>query len=157
MMRAKPQPDGRAPERADRLKAARPRVVKSREIAGTAAYHVLLALCLLGGLAATALARAAPEAITEVALADLPKEARDVHALIGRGGPFQFERDGVVFGNREKLLPAKPRAYYHEYTVRTPGVKSRGARRLVCGGPATTPDVCYYTDDHYQSFRRIRQ
>ena len=50
----------------------------------------------------------------------------------------------------------KPRGYYHEYTVRTPGVKSRGARRIVCGGTARTPDACYYTDDHYQSFRRIR-
>ncbi len=92
----------------------------------------------------------------EVALADLPKEARDVHALVGKGGPFPFDRDGVVFGNREKLLPAKPRGYYHEYTVRTPGVTSRGGRRLVCGGPTKAPDACYYTDDHYRSFRKIR-
>ena len=67
-----------------------------------------------------------PKRSREIALADLPKEAREVYALVGKGGPFPFDRDGVVFGNREKLLPAKPRGYYHEYTVRTPGVKSRG-------------------------------
>ena len=97
-----------------------------------------------------------PRRSPEVALADLPKEAREVYALVGKGGPFPFDRDGVVFGNREKLLPAKPRGYYHEYTVRTPGVKSRGGRRLVCGGKKTAPDACYYTDDHYRSFRKIR-
>jgi ribonuclease T1 len=136
-----------------------PRVAPTRGAAGTAArlFALALSLCLAGGLAATAAARTAPEAIAEVALADLPKEAQDVHARIHRGGPFQFDRDGVVFGNRERLLPAKPRGYYHEYTVRTPGVKGRGARRLVCGGPPAGPDICYYTDDHYQSFRRIRQ
>jgi ribonuclease T1 len=91
-----------------------------------------------------------------VALADLPKEAREVYVLVGKGGPFAFDRDGVVFGNREKLLPAKPRGYYHEYTVRTPGEKSRGGRRLVCGGQKAAPDACYYTDDHYRSFRKIR-
>ena len=101
-------------------------------------------------------ARATPQALADVALADLPKEAREVRALVGTGGPYPFDRDGVVFGNREQLLPAKPRGYYHEYTVRTPGATNRGARRLVCGGPAKVPDVCYYTDDHYQSFRRIR-
>jgi len=124
---------------------------------GKNAHSFALLLCLVTGVALAVFARTATAAPSEVALADLPKEAREVYALIGQGGPFHFERDGVVFGNREKLLPAKPRTYYHEYTVRTPGVKSRGARRMVCGGPAATPDVCYYTDDHYQSFRRIRQ
>ncbi len=85
-----------------------------------------------------------------------PRRRGEVYALIGKGGPFAFERDGVVFGNFEKLLPAKPRGYYHEYTVRTPGVKSRGGRRLVCGGKPTAPDTCYYSDDHYRSFRKIR-
>jgi ribonuclease T1 len=134
-----------------------PRLPNRRDRIGSAARQALLALCLLAGLATFAFARTAPEAMPEVALADLPKEAREVYALIGQGGPFHYDRDGVVFGNREKLLPAKPRAYYHEYTVRTPGVKSRGARRLICGGPATAPEACYYTDDHYRSFRRIRQ
>lgn len=124
--------------------------------AGAVARRVLLALLVAAGIAASALARTAPEAMPEVALADLPKEAREVYALVLAGGPFRYDRDGIVFGNREKLLPAKPRAYYHEYTVRTPGARNRGARRLICGGPPTAPDLCYYTDDHYQSFRRIR-
>ena len=63
----------------------------------------------------------------------------------------------MVFGNREGNLPAKPRGYYHEYTVPTPGLKSRGARRIVCGGPVRVPDACYYTADHYRSFARIRE
>jgi ribonuclease T1 len=114
-------------------------------------------LCLfIVGLAAAAIARAAPGAPPEVPLAALPREAQEVYALVHRDGPFPFDRDGVVFGNREKLLTAKPRGYYHEYTVRTPGVKSRGARRMICGGAKTVPDTCYYSDDHYQSFRRIR-
>ena len=120
------------------------------------ARGIALWLCALACLTITAQARTTPDAPTEVALADLPKEARQVYTLIGKGGPFAFERDGVVFGNFEKLLPAKPRGYYHEYTVRTPGVKSRGARRLVCGGKPTAPDACYYSDDHYRSFRKIR-
>ena len=117
---------------------------------------VAFALCVLAGIAFTACARTTVESLPEVALAELPKEARDVYALVGAGGPFPFDRDGVVFGNRERLLPAKPRGYYHEYTVRTPGVKTRGARRLVCGGRKTEPDACYYSEDHYRSFRKIR-
>jgi ribonuclease T1 len=113
-------------------------------------------LVLAAGFAFTAPALAAPQALAEVALADLPKEARDVHALVSRGGPFPFDRDGVAFRNREQLLPLQPRDYYREYTVRTPGVKGRGGRRLVCGGPPATPDACYYTSDHYRSFRKIR-
>ena len=102
-------------------------------------------------------ARATPDALPEIAVADLPKEGREVLAQIHVGGPFRYDRDGVVFGNREHLLPARKRGYYHEYTVRTPGAKNRGARRVICGGPKTTPDACYYTDDHYQSFKRIRE
>jgi ribonuclease T1 len=117
---------------------------------------IALLLLLTVGIAFTASARTTPQAPAEVALANLPKEAQDVHALVGKGGPFPYDRDGVAFGNREQLLPAKPRGYYREYTVRTPGVTSRGARRLVCGGPAQSPDACYYTDDHYRSFRKIR-
>ena len=94
---------------------------------------------------------------TEIALAKLPAEAREVLQLIRAGGPFAYERDGVTFGNRERLLPAQRRGYYHEYTVATPGAKNRGARRIICGGSRRTPDVCYYTDDHYASFRRIRE
>jgi ribonuclease T1 len=115
------------------------------------------ALCLAAVLTATlALARSEPEG-PSVGLDALPREARATLDRIGRGGPFPYERDGVVFGNREHILPARPRGYYHEYTVPTPGVKSRGARRIVCGGNPATLAECYYSDDHYRTFRRIRQ
>jgi ribonuclease T1 len=119
-------------------------------------HRAALFLCAAALFAFGACARTTPEALPEVALVDLPKEAREVYVQVGKGGPFAFDRDGVVFGNRERLLPAKPRGYYHEYTVRTPGEKSRGGRRLVCGGEKAAPDACYYTDDHYRSFRKIR-
>ena len=76
---------------------------------------------------------------------------------IHAGGPFRFDRDGVQFGNRERLLPGNARGYYREYTVPTPGVRHRGGRRIVCGGPVKSPDACYYTADHYRSFARIRE
>ena len=90
-----------------------------------------------------------------ISIAELPPEGQDTYARIGRGGPFRFEKDGVVFGNRERLLPVHARGYYREYTVATPGARDRGIRRIVCGGATRTPDVCYYSDDHYSSFRRI--
>jgi ribonuclease T1 len=95
--------------------------------------------------------------LPEIGVRDLPKEGRDVLAQVRKGGPFAYERDGVVFGNREGLLPRHPRGYYHEYTVPTPGARNRGARRIVCGGPKAAPSVCYYTADHYNSFARIRE
>jgi ribonuclease T1 len=103
------------------------------------------------------LARTSSGQLPEVALADLPVEAREVNARIRNGGPFRYDRDGVVFGNYEKILPAEARGYYHEYTVPTPGVKNRGARRIICGGPPRQPDACWYTSDHYRSFREIRE
>lgn len=94
-----------------------------------------------------------------VALADLPPQARETLTLIQRGGPFPYRRDGTVFLNFERILPVKPRGYYREYTVRTPGVRHRGARRIVAGagprGDVRTSGEYYYTDDHYNSFRRI--
>lgn len=94
----------------------------------------------------------------KVTLAELPAEARQVQQLIQAGGPFAYDKDGSVFGNRERLLPSERRGYYREYTVRTPGARDRGARRIVCGGARpTTPEACYYTDNHYASFRRIVQ
>ncbi|ELQ12125.1 ribonuclease domain-containing protein [Xanthomonas translucens] len=81
----------------------------------------------------------------------LPPEARATIALIQRGGPFPHRQDGSVFGNRENRLPSRPRGYYHEYTVDTPGLEQRGTRRIVTGGDP--PDVWYYSDDHYASFR----
>lgn len=84
----------------------------------------------------------------------LPPEARATLDLIARGGPFPHSQDGVVFGNYEHLLPEQPRGYYHEYTVETPGAGTRGARRIITGG--TPPDIYYYTDDHYRSFRSFQ-
>lgn len=88
-----------------------------------------------------------------VAVASLPAEARDTLRLIKQGGPFPYPRDGVVFGNYERILPLRQRGYYHEYTVKTPGVQHRGARRIVCG---VAPE-CYYSSDHYRSFQRIAE
>jgi ribonuclease T1 len=92
----------------------------------------------------------------DVPIGKLPAEAQKVQSLILQGGPFRYEKDGVVFGNREGLLPRERRGFYREYTVPTPGARNRGARRIVCGGfEAKVPETCYYTGDHYASFRRI--
>ena len=90
-----------------------------------------------------------------VHVTELPRQGRETYELIRQGGPFPFEKDGTVFGNRERQLPTGTRGYYREYTVQTPGSRDRGARRIVCGGPARTPHACYYTADHYASFRKI--
>ena len=122
------------------------------------AYAMLVALVVvLTAHSAPSAARDAPARLDEIDVAALPAEAREVLARIHAGGPFRYERDGVTFGNREHQLPARRRGYYHEYTVTTPGERTRGARRLVCGGPRKAPEVCYYTDDHYATFRRIRE
>jgi len=89
----------------------------------------------------------------DVSLEDLPQEARQTLTLIKQNGPFQSPQDGKTFGNREKLLPQRPHGYYREYTVKTPGARDRAARRIVAGNGGEF----YYTDDHYRSFRRIRQ
>lgn len=89
--------------------------------------------------------------LAPIAAKDLPPEARDTLALIEKGGPFPFDRDGIVFGNFEKRLPIKERGYYREFTVKTPGLKHRGARRIVTGKGGEK----YYSDDHYNSFKRV--
>ncbi|HRH87259.1 MAG TPA: ribonuclease domain-containing protein [Rubrivivax sp.] len=112
---------------------------------------------MTGVLAGSAVAASAQKLPT-VALATLPAEARQTEALIRQGGPFGYAKDGSVFGNRERLLPAERRGYYREYTVNTPGSRDRGARRIVCGGSQPTrPEHCYYTADHYASFALIVQ
>lgn len=91
-----------------------------------------------------------------VPLSDLPVQAQVVHRRILAGGPFRYTQDGTVFGNRERHLPRQPRGFYREYTVPTPGVRHRGARRIVCGGKEMRqPETCFYTGDHYNSFQRI--
>lgn len=83
----------------------------------------------------------------------LPAEAIDTLRLIERGGPYPYRQDDGVFGNRENRLPRQSRGYYREYTVKTPGSRDRGARRIVAGGHP--PTEFFYTDDHYDSFRRF--
>ncbi len=119
----------------------------------------LAALALAAGLAAAAPFSAALAADTM--LADLPKEARTTHALILKGGPYPYPKDGVTFGNFENNLPKQKRGYYREFTVPTPGAKNRGARRIVCGAESrdwnkNAPAACWYTGDHYQSFQKIK-
>lgn len=128
---------------------------------------IALAVVLLGALAATALyatgrhhGPSGPAAATRTAgtaaagtvcQSRLPGQARDTLVLIGKGGPYPYRTDGVVFDNREKRLPKEPSGYYHEYTVVTPGSGDRGARRIVTGGAGEE----YWTADHYATFQRI--
>lgn len=121
--------------------------------------------------AAAAFARGDPAQLRDVRLQELPAEAHQTIKLIRSNGPFPHERDGITFGNYEKLLPPAPRGHYREYTVTTPGLNHRGARRIVVGcerqraasvvsGPLRLAQCrdggeFYYTADHYRSFRRI--
>ena len=114
-----------------------------------AACAVVLAFVAPSG----AVAQRASPALGEIAAAKLPPEARATIALIRKGGPFPYAKDGVVFGNREAILPKQRRGYYREYTVKTPGERSRGARRIIWGAGGEF----YYTDDHYNHFLRIRE
>jgi len=91
--------------------------------------------------------------IGTVNAADLPKEARQTITLIKQGGPYPYKKDGVVFGNFERRLPLHERGYYREFTVPSPGSRNRGALRIILGKAGEL----YYTDDHYETFRRIRE
>lgn len=129
------------------------RLQRALAAAALAAAGLLAAAC---DTAARQTPLVADETGAAVALADLPSQAQGTWRLIHSGGPFPYEKDGQVFGNRERLLPRQPRGYWREYTVRTPGVQGRGARRIVCGGAQPTkPEACYYTADHYSSFKKI--
>ncbi|MFI1718299.1 ribonuclease domain-containing protein [Streptomyces litmocidini] len=122
---------------------------------------VLLAGCSSAGGGATpasqapsrtaATASTGTSGLPTVRTSELPPEARRTLDLIARGGPFPYARDGAVFSNFERVLPRRERGYYHEYTVRTPGERDRGARRIVTGRSGET----YYTDDHYETFREV--
>ena len=119
---------------------------------------VLIALTALVSAPTPSWARSEREVGT-IHVAELPVEARETLARIKAGGPFPYRKDGVVFGNFERRLPIRPRGYYHEYTVPTPGSHDRGARRIVAGegehGDVRSSGEYYYTDDHYRTFRRI--
>jgi ribonuclease T1 len=106
-----------------------------------------------GAAAATGNQAVVPAGSKVINAADLPAEGRTTLGLIKSGGPFPYSKDGTVFSNYEGLLPAKPGGYYHEYTVITPGSHDRGARRIVAGSNGEY----YYTDDHYISFKLIRE
>ena len=108
---------------------------------------------LVAALLALVLALPAFAFQKEIQARDLPAEARQTLELIKGNGPFPYRQDGSTFGNREKRLPMRANGYYREYTVKTPGAKDRGARRIVAGNGGEF----YYTDDHYRSFRRIRE
>ena len=119
-----------------------------------------LAFALLFAVAAwhAAAQEAAPSQVSiavmeEVRLADLPPEARQTVALIHQGGPYVYAKDGAVFANREGFLPKQKRGYYREYTVKTPGERTRGARRIIAGAGGEL----FYTEDHYSHFRRVRE
>ena len=123
---------------------------------------LLISLLLAAGMAAqnsTALQNDARQAgtrpadLSTIAAQDLPREARDTLAIIKKGGPFPYSKDGTTFSNREHALPRRGRGYYREYTVKTPGARNRGARRIIAGAPGEY----YYTDDHYVTFKRIRE
>lgn len=111
----------------------------------------LLSLCLGASGLASARGPGGYREIAPIAIGDLPPEARATLRLIERGGPFPNRRDGIVFQNRERRLPLRERGYYREYTVPTPGERTRGARRIISGEPREY----YYTADHYRSFQRI--
>jgi ribonuclease T1 len=127
--------------------------------------QIAVAGMLLASLATGAAARdsrdhssitARQPAQESIALGELPVQGQRAYQAILAGGPFRHEKDGTVFGNRERILPSARRGHYREYTVDTPGSRDRGARRIVCGGERkTAPEACWYTADHYASFRRI--
>ena len=116
-------------------------------------WRILLLVLLLVPLGAAALWGWSGGQRDEITPAQLPPEGRQTLALIKQGGPFPYAKDGTVFGNREGLLPKQSRGYYREYTVPTPGLSHRGARRIVAGDGREF----WYTSDHYKSFRRIRE
>lgn len=114
-------------------------------------YFLFLTIALLASVAF------AKDNVGIVFVSELPREAQTTLMLIKQGGPFTYEKDGVVFGNYESRLPKQKRGYYHEYTVKTPRARNRGARRIIAGGIPEQSGEYYYTDDHYESFRRIRE
>ena len=125
-------------------------------LAITAALTLSAALTVVGSAEGKGVQDAAGSVTETVRLVNLPKEAQTTERLIRAGGPFPHDKDGVVFSNRERILPKHQRGFYREYTVITPGSRNRGARRIVCGGTvAVNPEACFYSDDHYASFRRI--
>ena len=135
------------------LRTAAPPAARSIRLL-LAASVLVLALPLVSVADARSLHRGGAD--PTIAVVDLPDPGPQTYRLILKGGPFPYAKDGSVFGNRERLLPRERRGFYREYTVQTPRVPGRGARRIVCGGAQpSVPEACYYTSDHYSSFSRI--
>ncbi|WP_428288671.1 ribonuclease domain-containing protein [Hydrogenophaga sp.] len=141
------------------LQQIRARIGSVRDVATWAiATTVLVTMGTFVVQARSPEAAAPALAATPMSVSGLPVQGQEVMGLIRQGGPFRYEKDGTVFGNRERLLPGQKRGYYREYTVPTPGLSHRGARRIVCGGfKPRWPEACYYTEDHYASFRLVVQ
>ena len=117
--------------------------------------YALLLSCAVFARQPTVPQASATAAILAIPVSQLPAEARRTLTLIRQGGPFPYAKDGVVFGNREGILPRQPRGYYHEFTVKTPGSRNRGAQRMIVGGRPASSSEIYYTADHYASFRQV--
>jgi len=132
-------------------------MLNAAAIRASALKWACVAGVLMGTVPILVQARESAPALATMTVAELPPQGQTTFRLIYQGGPFPYEKDGSVFGNRERMLPPERRGYYREYTVKTPYARNRGARRIVCGGPATTPAKCFYTGDHYASFREIVQ
>lgn len=138
-------------------------VASSKSWVGSAFKFALTSLIVWAGFSGGVSAKEPPAAVaaSEIRLQALPAEGRETWTRIRQGGPFSYEKDGTVFGNRERLLPAQPRGHYREYTVPTPGLNHRGARRIVAGsgadGDVRSSGEYWYTADHYRSFRRIKE
>jgi ribonuclease T1 len=124
----------------------------------TFAYHLRIwLLLLLVSLFSVSSFAKNTTTIETISVEELPREARHTLNLIKQGGPFPYAKDGSVFGNYEGLLPKQKRGYYHEFTVKTPRARNRGARRIVVGGNMATSREYYYTDNHYATFKRIKE
>ncbi|MET7682038.1 ribonuclease domain-containing protein [Streptomyces sp. NPDC005423] len=116
------------------------------------AAAALLSALVVGGTVSATTADAAATSVGSICYGDLPSQAYDTLDLIASGGPFPYSQDGVVFRNQEGVLPGQSSGYYHEYTVKTPGSSTRGARRIVTGKKY---EEDYYTSDHYVTFDLI--
>lgn len=132
------------------------KAAKTGHLSRRGLLNVLGTVVLVCTITVQAKAPLSTQTLPVIALQALPKEGQETYRNIRKGGPFPYEKDGTVFGNRERILPRKDRGFYREYTVRTPGSRDRGARRIVCGGyELRDPQACYYTADHYTSFSVI--
>ncbi|WP_370639289.1 ribonuclease domain-containing protein [Corynebacterium sp. CNCTC7651] len=115
----------------------------------------MAACLLLGGCGVLEASGSTPSGLP--ACGRLPAEATSTIELVKAGGPFPYpDNDDKRFGNYEGVLPDEKLGYYREYTVETPGLGHRGARRVITGGGTDgVVDSWFYTADHYESFCEI--